>query len=390
MALNPRITDLGRDVRMDWTPDAKAQGYRLYVDGQAVSRTFKPSDSSTTFRKPDGGPHRYGLRLMDEVGPLEEVTFPQPTPDPGELPFDPPALDNPLELTVTTLDGGFTLPSSSVGRDVLVDLERKARQGLVVTDNAAGAPRNLRVVNGHSRCTKPYSGSGYWHGGIRFQTRARTVAVLDFFNEARGIVGITGTDGIGIVSSPTTDWFVGRCLVEMPDDSPIPGAHIDAIQVQGPLRSLKVGLCSLDLAGVRPPNHAGKGLQLAQEPWNEWPGNPFTAELEQVDFLVRGNPPTGARAGVSIVQEFRDGPAITFGDEVYWACPDNLLAAQGDSFPVTVYPHLRTATDYGVMSGSRPNRKLSWATKPAAGIRGEFKERSVSAPRFVTREMLGY
>lgn len=79
MSLNPRVTDQGNKVRLDWTPDLTGQGYRLYIDGVAVSRTFRPEASSTTFAKPSAGSHRYGVRKMDVVGALEEATWPAPT-----------------------------------------------------------------------------------------------------------------------------------------------------------------------------------------------------------------------------------------------------------------------------------------------------------------------
>jgi hypothetical protein len=394
VSLDPRVTDLGADVRLDWTPDLKGQGYRLYVDGFAVSRTFKPDASSTTFRKPDDEPHRYGLRVMSEVGALEEVTFPLPEPEPTPgLPFPAVPLESPIIVLAPNLDGALNLPAGSAGRDVLVDLrgrEGAVRQGLVITDNAAGPPRNMRVENGHSRCTKPTSGSGYWHGGIRLATKAQKVEVRDFFNEARGVLGYTGTDGIGVASAPWTEWTVQRCLIEMPSDSTVANAHLDVFQVQGPLRSVKIGLLSGDMAGVRQPNDQGKGFQLALEPWGGSDGNPFTAELTKIDLELLGTPATGARSGGWMVQEFRDGPSVKFGPECYYQCSDALVAAFGDNFPVTIYPHLRTATDYGVVSGSRPNRKLSWATKPQAGFTGEFYERPSGSPRFVTRTMLGY
>lgn len=393
MALNPQITDLGKDVRMDWTPDLSGQGYRLYVDGIAVSRTFKPGASSTTFDKPDDGEHRYGIRLLAEVGPLEETVWPEPEPEPSDLPFPEVPLESPIVVTFAISDGAVKLPATTVGRDVILDLSGRqgvVMQGAVVTDHVNGPPRNMRIQNQHSRCTKPYSGSGYWHGGIRVQTKAQKVELRDIFQEARGVAGYTGTDFIGIASAPWTEWTVQRCLGEMPADSAIPGAHIDFLQIQGPLKSLKAGLLSGDMAGVRPPNHQGKGFQLAQEPWLEWPGNPFTAYLTKVDLELLGTPATGARSSGWMVQEFRDGPAVEFGPECYHQCSDALIAAFGDTFPVTIYPHGRTATDYGVVSGTKPNRKLSWATKPQAGFKGEFRERASGSPRFVTRAMLGY
>lgn len=79
MGLNPQVTDLGSKVRLDWTPDVTGQGYRLYIDGLAVSRTFQPGAKSTTFTKPDSAPHRYGVQKMDVVDALEEVEWPAPS-----------------------------------------------------------------------------------------------------------------------------------------------------------------------------------------------------------------------------------------------------------------------------------------------------------------------
>lgn len=88
MGLNPQVTDLGSKVRLDWTPDLSGQGYRLYIDGVAVSRTFKPEAKSTTFTKPDANPHRYGVQKMDVVDALEEVEWPAPPPVGNPIPAD--------------------------------------------------------------------------------------------------------------------------------------------------------------------------------------------------------------------------------------------------------------------------------------------------------------
>lgn len=82
MGLDPTITDLGSKVRLDWTPDVTGQGYRFYVDGVAVSRTFKPAAKSTEFQKPDSGTHSYGVQKMDVVDALEEVSWPASTEPP--------------------------------------------------------------------------------------------------------------------------------------------------------------------------------------------------------------------------------------------------------------------------------------------------------------------
>jgi hypothetical protein len=84
MGLNPQITDQGTKLKMTWTPDLSGQGYRFYVDGQAVSRTFKAEAASTTFNK-EAGSHRYGIQVMDVIPPLEEVVYPSVTPPVGTV-----------------------------------------------------------------------------------------------------------------------------------------------------------------------------------------------------------------------------------------------------------------------------------------------------------------
>lgn len=75
MALNPKITEQGAKLKMTWTPDPSCQGYRLYVDGSAVSRTFKPDAFETTFDKLPGS-HQYGVQKMNVVDQLEQVQYP--------------------------------------------------------------------------------------------------------------------------------------------------------------------------------------------------------------------------------------------------------------------------------------------------------------------------
>jgi len=152
---------------------------------------------------------------------------------------------------------------------------------------------------------------------------------------------------------------------------------------QGPLAKLRVGLCSMELSGVRPGNDPGKGLQLAEEPWGVGE-TPFSVELEKLDVECLGNPATGARYGVLLVQEYaRD--AIHLGSEIYWQ-RSSALDSLGDNFQVTLYTNGRPA-DYGVVSGTRPNRVLTART--SSGITGAVRERPSGAPKFVPRAMLG-
>lgn len=397
MALNPHAEKLSNGkIRMTWTPDLSAatQGYRFFKDGIAVSRTFDKSVDHIDFSDPgDDLVHDYGIKIMAETGTMESAKYPkstpEPTPDPGDLPFPEATLSNPVSVTIPQDSANFNLPASTVGKDVLLLGERLPRDGVLIMDNSGGPPRNMQVNDFHFHCDKPVSqdSSGYRRGGLRFQTKAKWVSIRDMFCE--GFSGSTATDTIGVASTTSTKFTVQRCLLEAPSDSNNgDGAHIDVIQCQGPIGALEIGLCSFDIAGVRPPNHAGKGLQMAYSnlPWPAGViGDGFPITMKHVDFLARGNVGTGARYGTSILQEHAD---ITISMEDVWFSVPTELYPLGDNFSVQVYTYQRPG-DYGVVSGSKPNRKLSWATKPNAGVTGEFKERPTGT-RFVTRAMLGY
>lgn len=92
--LNPKITPAGPGkVRMTWTPDPEAFGYRFYVNDHPVSKSVKPGQFSTTFAF-DGQPTAYGIAASYEAA-AETVIFPEP---PSTL----PDIDTPTSSVVLT------------------------------------------------------------------------------------------------------------------------------------------------------------------------------------------------------------------------------------------------------------------------------------------------
>jgi len=346
------------------------------------------------FQPPDDQTHDYGVQLMTTVGSVESAKYPaqpDPTPDPGDLPFALPTLSNPLNLTVP-MDTDFRLPTSSAGRDVVLDFEGrqgKIRQYSLILDSSAGPPNTLWMQNIHTKCTKPHDvgGSGYRNGGLKVQTKAKKGVITDIWDEKDFAIDPTGCDGIGIASAGFTDWWITRFRLEGAVSSSTPsGQHIDCIQLQGPINSMRIGFGSCELSGVKPGNDPGKGLQLAEEPWNESEQD-FTVYIDKVDFLCKGR--SDSKYGVVFVQEYaRD--KIILGNDVYWILPEAVKVACGDNFQVTGYTNGRPG-DYGVVSGSRPNRVLDWASKPGAGVTGKIKEKSENGfVPYVTPATLGY
>jgi hypothetical protein len=83
--LNPEITPAGPGkVRMTWTPDPACFGYRFYVNDHPVSKSTKPSQTTTTFAH-DGQPTAYGIAAAHEK-PAETVLYPAPSPPAGKPP----------------------------------------------------------------------------------------------------------------------------------------------------------------------------------------------------------------------------------------------------------------------------------------------------------------
>lgn len=152
MALNPQIRDLGSKVELSWTPDPTCQGYRFYVDGVAVSRTFKPDANKTTFNKLSGT-HEYGVQKMNVVEALEEVLYPPvapppppPPPPPSEYRWEAPVLSNPITKTVSNSAPSIARGS---GQDLKIvvsgDMDRAIGQ---VEGYGDVVMENFRIIGG--------------------------------------------------------------------------------------------------------------------------------------------------------------------------------------------------------------------------------------------------
>lgn len=324
MSLDPRITDLGNKVRLDWTPDLTGQGYRLYIDGLAVSRTFKPEANTTTFQKPDSQPHRYGVQKMDVIGPLEEALW--PAPPPTGLPFAEAAL-RPGFATIK-LPNGVSAGSSSGavngGEDCLIDLDGITRV----------APTTVWTKEDQLIHIK----TGRWNGadrkcGLRIRSVDGIGATHVSATDMRANFSIDAFVASGNPGSPATTYTFQLCRTEYPsynfNDG---GEHVDAVQVQGDLKRLEIGLSTFWLAGVLSgggsSGHPGKGIML-----NTISKLPFEVELRKVNFRA-GNLLTGAAI-------FKDYPGIDMvTTEVYFdkqGSSGNQWGTSGAFFPTAIF-----------------------------------------------------
>lgn len=313
--------------------------------------------------RPTGVVTEMGLGLVE----VEDVRRGE-LPPPSGLPFSEAVVVNPVRPVIPSSQTGFTCDT---GKDYVIDLEMIPRKTLTLT----GSPRNVQILNVYSRITDPYGGSGFWRGGINIDLKAEHVSVTNMYTEPTE----TLTDNITVACKPTTKVTLQRLLLESPKDSREPTAHCDCLQVQGAVGRIEIGLASMFLAGVRPPNHAGKGLQLDILNAIGETGGPFTVDMRKVDFETQGVPASGSRSNIMVGKDDNDKISLTM-DEVY--------GSQGpgggafDSWLVN-YPGALQKT----VTGQAPNRIVTFPGN-AQGWAGEFRERPAGT-HFVTRSMLG-
>jgi hypothetical protein len=383
------------DLLLGWDPIPGAAGYQI-----THSLTTKKPHTWDAYVQRDnnfpacntrvqGGAEWYRVREieLDEEGEYRPGD-PDPGPGPGLL-FPEAAVSNPIELTIPEATTDFWLPEAN--RDYVINLERKPRRGLVIYGpGTTGLVKNVQINDSRWRCTVPRgSGSAYRHGGLRLQIRAEHISIRDYFKESFGVVGDTSADGIGLACAPWTKVTFQRFLIEMPKDSLEPTEHIDNLQIQGPIGHLELGLGTMYLAGTRPPNHYGKGLQLDELAWGGSSGGPFPVDIRKLDFESLGGVPFQdangntqfSRSGMHMVQGTRR-IAISF-DEVYAAADDgeNQL-----DFPNYIWIH--SIGTIPTVTGTRPNRVAEFRD-PVTNIKGLFRERA-KGQHFVSRAMLGY
>jgi len=290
---------------------------------------------------------------------------PPPPPPPSELPFAEATVSNPVVAVIPVGTNNYNC--NDANRDFDLDFGMIPRK----TINLTGVGRNVRVRNVYAEITDPYGGSGFQRNGMNVNVLCNHVSVRKYFVKDTPTV----VDTITVACKPNTKFTLLEALGEAPKDSQEQNAHCDSLQVQGAIGKIEIGLASFYIAGVRPPNHAGKGFQLDILAALGQTGGDFVVDMKKVDFTLQGTPATGARSSFAIGKD--DNARIQlFMEEVYCAggAFENMLVN---------YPSPLVKT----ISGSTGNRKTTFPNN-AQGWNGEFLEHT-DGSHFVTRAMLG-
>jgi hypothetical protein len=317
-------------------------------------------------------------KALARIGALEQGAE-TPSP-PTSLPFAEAVLSNPVQPAIGATQTSYTC---TAGKDYLIDLDWTPRKTLVI----GGEARNIHVRNSRFRIDDPRTVGPYWRGGLGFAVKAQHISVTDYFVEA-GFAGCTLADGFRIATTAQTKVTLQRARIEAIADTPEAAEHCDSLQVQGPVGRIEIGLATLQAAGVRPPNHGGKCLQIAHEPWPSGIyGGPFSLALDKVNMVGLGE--GQGRFGTMFIRgpEKHHVTGIQVGQitetlkEVY---------AVADGAGATDFPGwfaIYAATP-GVVSGTKPNRRITF-DPTAHKITGYVQEGRPSGGDFVTRAMLG-
>lgn len=276
---------------------------------------------------------------------LEQIGQEAPPPPPsGTLPFAEADL-RPGFQTITVTPGAANLggPGSAVagGNDVLLDLQNGTHPNAMLFWGGAG--QRIKVVNcGTWDITAPRSSGAYSRGGPRIRSADNVgpehISLTDLVIRGTGLAD-------AFVAAPlnaNTKVTVQRMRIEYPTfDQAEPNEHVDAVQIQGRLRRLEIGMSTIGMCGVQAPNDRGKGIML-----NLAPQAPFEVALSKVNFLA-----PNALTGAAIFQAYRE-IAVTL-DEVYVSKlgPNGNTWAQGSGL---FYPQ------NWVSSGQAPNRVATW------------------------------
>jgi hypothetical protein len=310
-----------------------------------------------------------GLCEMEKKRRLDDVVIPpDPIPVPGTLPFAEAVLSSPISVVIPAAQTAFVCEA---GKDYLIDLGMSQR---TKTFNLTGSARNVQVRNLRVAIGDPYGGSGFQRNGMNVNVLCDHISITNYLTEGTP----TQVDNITIACKPTTKVTLQRALCESPKDSQEPNAHCDALQVQGAVGKIEVGLSTFFTAGVRPPNHGGKGFQLDILAALGQTGGPFSVELEKVDFTSLGTSATGARSGIFIGKD--DNASIKLSMKEVYGSQDG-----GNGFDswLVNYPAALQQT----VSGSAPNRVVTFPGN-TQGWSGEFRERPAGT-HFMTRALLG-
>lgn len=313
------------------------------------------------WRKPNGQPQfpsgtapmtsHWGkaMALLNQIG-----AEPPPPPPPTGLPFSEATVTNAVVVTTPSTTLNF-----ETGKDYDVDFSMQTIQSLQLN----GSPRNVRIRNLRTR------------DGIKvYATATGHISITNWFVEGSPSTG----DILAIACKPQTKLTVQRFLWETPKDSNNQSGHLDLVQVQGAIGRLELGLGTGYITGVRPPNQGGKAMQLDILNALGETGAPFSVDMRNVDFEAQSTPSTGARSGPVIIGKDDNASIQMSLSGVY------VSAAPVFDSILTNYPSPLQKS----VSGSSPNRVISLAGN-TQGWTGEAREAPTSAPKFVTRALLG-
>ena len=262
-----KVSETQNKITLAWTrPEGQACG-ALY-DDRGLRAQFGKDASRATFEK-GHDPYEVAALCRDAFGDFRAESGVYGAP-PSGLPFALPV----LRPGYATLKGAGNFGSSSQavngGEDCLIDLEGTVRTSSTTVWHKAD--QRIQIKTGRWRDTKT---------GLVIRSMDGVGAEHVSATDMRGQNLIDGFIPAGNPNSPATKVTLQLIRTDVPnvnvDDG---GEHADAVQTQGLLRRLEIGMSTFWLLGVSGGSgHPGKGLML-----NTFSQAPFEVDLDQVNY----------------------------------------------------------------------------------------------------------
>jgi hypothetical protein len=362
------------------TDNVGVAGVQFKLDGANLGSedTGAPYTASWNTTMTTDGQHTLSAVARDAAGNRStaqattvNVSNNPAAPAPSGLPFAEAQLRSGyLTMTVPATTYVVDVPA---GKDALIDLQ-KIKRAKALQIRAWGDSR-IKVLNGYWDINIPVANETcYWRGGPRiYSPDGSGPAHVSFTNML--VTGSTLCDGIAIGAGANTKVTIQRTRVEYPTtNSTEPTYHLDALQLQGPVGEVEVGLSTLYVSGVQPPNHGGKALQL--ETWTPT----VTIRVNKVNMYGTGD------TGTFIFQYTRN---IRLELTDAWALKEGTAGFTWSSGSGLFYPNSSNGATYSWYStGTAPNRTADWPD--SANIYGVVREGRPGGQDYLTRGMLGY
>lgn len=354
-----KLSESQKTITLGWTPPALVDMYAFYADGKRVSTgddTFKDGTPRNKVEFAKGGEPYEVVALIRKGVVLYEVDAGQYPAVASELPFAEAALRPgfqtiKVDASATNLGGQGSAVAG--GNDVLLDLQNlKHSAGMLFW---GGAGQRIKVINcGEWDITAPRTSGAYGRGGPRVRSADNVGPEhISFIN---GLVRGEGLADALVAAplNPTTIVTMQRFRVEYPlYDVAESSEHVDAAQLQGRLKRWQLGLCSIQLAGVKAGNDRGKGMML-----NLAPQAPLEVEFDKVNFWA-----PNLLTGAAIFQAYRDIVVRMTDVYVKKDGPNGNTWSQGSGL---FYPQ------NWISSGQAPNRVATWPS--GTNMIGEVRE----------------